>query len=109
MVLKGLAIGAAMATVVVAFVVALSFQPTGALVSAPEGTMLVLPNGLAAPQLKPAQPGAPALVEAEARLGSLARPSFDRLAGAALDQRANLSAPARDTSVGPISMSGCGN
>jgi hypothetical protein len=67
MVLKGLALGGAIAAVAIAVFAALTLRagpPAPAVVTDPAGVnMVVLPNGLAAPQLQPAQPGsAPALV-----------------------------------------------
>ncbi len=93
MVLKGLALGAAMATVAVALFVALTFQPTRATVTAPASNVVMLPNGMAAPQLQPAQQGAPALVEAETSLLSMVRSNIDSAGSAALALRAELTAP----------------
>lgn len=82
MLLKGLALGGAVAAVAIAVLAALVLRPaapTGGIVAdpAPAGNVVVLPNGIAAPQLQPGS--APALVNdvSSANLGSAARDTAD--------------------------------
>lgn len=82
MVLKGLAFGGAIAAVAIAVFAALVLRPAApapglTVESGQPGTMVVMPNGMAAPQLQLSQPGsAPALVN-ETGPGSLVGLSRD--------------------------------
>jgi hypothetical protein len=76
---------------------------------APASNVVVLSNGVAVPQLQPAQTGAPALIEAETSLATTLSANLDRAAAVALEQRANLSAPASNSAVEYQAVKSCGN
>jgi hypothetical protein len=94
MVLKGLALGAAVATVAIAIFVALTFQPAPAQAKPIPATtnVVILASGMATPQLQPAQQNAPLIVEAEMSLASVIQPAIARAATAAFITRADLTA-----------------
>ncbi|MFV9505723.1 MAG: hypothetical protein AB4911_14300 [Oscillochloridaceae bacterium umkhey_bin13] len=110
MILKGLAIGATVAAFAVAIFVALTFQPAGATFTPPTTNVVVLPNGIAAPQLQPVQQGAPALIEGNVSLTSLVRTNVDNAAVVALDLHNSMSksAPLATNAVQYQALAGCG-
>lgn len=110
MVLKGLAIGGAVAAVVVAIFVALTFQPGPAAVTtqpAPAANVMVLPNGMAAPRLEPAQQGA-ILADGEVSVVGTVREAIDRAELSVTSLRAELSAPSSSTNVDAYAVMSCG-
>jgi hypothetical protein len=110
MVLKGLAIGGSIVGVAIAIFAALTLRPAAPapammLEQAPAVEMMVLPNGVAAPQLRLAEPAAaPALIDA----GTTSLVGMDRAnvdAGAALF---SAEKPARAADVAEQAVLGCG-
>lgn len=71
---KGLVVSGAVAVVVFAVIAALAFSPApagGTLAQPAAGNVMVLPNGVAAPQLQPAQPASAPVLVSEGSLVSL--------------------------------------
>lgn len=71
---KGLVVSGAVAVVVFAVIAALAFSPApagGTLAQPAAGKVMVLPNGVAAPQLQPAQPALAPVLVSEGSLVSL--------------------------------------
>ncbi|MCS6882633.1 MAG: hypothetical protein RMK84_17725 [Oscillochloridaceae bacterium] len=77
---KGLAVSGAVAVAAFAIVAALAFgtAPKGGTLAQPAtGNVVVLPNGVAAPQLQPAQPASAPLLVSEGSLVSLVEKARD--------------------------------
>lgn len=71
---KGLVVSGAVAVVAFAVIAALAFSPApagGTLAQPAAGNVMVLPNGVAAPQLQPAQPASAPVLVSEGSLVSL--------------------------------------
>lgn len=71
---KGLVVSGAVAVVAFAVMAALAFSPApagGTLAQPAAGNVMVLPNGVAAPQLQPAQPASAPVLVSEGSLVSL--------------------------------------
>lgn len=89
MVLKGLAVGGAIAAVAIAVFAALVLRPAapapGLVVeSNPAGNVVMLPNGMAAPQLQLSQPGSGPALANEVSLVSLVGMARDNAEAGAL-------------------------
>lgn len=110
MVLKGLALGATVAAVAVAFMLVFTFQPTGTTLSTPSSNLVVMPNGVVMPQLQPIQHGGPALVEGNVSMVSLLRSNLDHATSAALDaqQRMTKHAPLTSNALSSQALMSCG-
>ena len=92
MVLKGLALGATVATMAIVIFAAMTFQPAPAQVKTapPAANVVILANGMAAPQLRPDQQSAPVIVEAETSLVSRVLPAIEHAATAAFTTKTDL-------------------
>jgi hypothetical protein len=112
MVLKGLALGAAAAVVAVAIFVALSAPPARMSGAAPSNSVqvMLLPNGIAAPQLQPLQQGAPALIEGETSLAPMTRVGTDQVGAAAMStQQLSAGAPSAANTSQSQAVLACGD
>lgn len=111
MVLKGLAIGGAIAAVAIAVFAALALRPAApapglVFESNPAGNVVVLPNGMAAPQLQLSQPGAAPALANELSLVGLVGMARDNAAASALKLAAEQSTGTN--AVQEKALMGCG-
>ncbi len=106
---KGLVVSGAVAVVAFAVIAALAFSPApagGTLAQPAAGNVMVLPNGVAAPQLQPVQPASAPVLVSEGSLVSLvgvARDSAETTALKLAAERQNATDAAEQNA-----LMGCG-
>ncbi|MCX7791731.1 MAG: hypothetical protein N2378_13905 [Chloroflexaceae bacterium] len=107
---KGLVVSGAVAIVAFAIFAALAFSPApagGTLAQPAPAGVMVLPNGVAAPQLQPAQPASAPVLVSEGSLVSLVGMARDSAEATALKLAAERQTTATDATEQKALM-GCG-
>ena len=107
---KGLVVSGAVVVVAFAVIAALAFGPVpagGTLAQPATGNVMVLPNGVAAPQLQPAQPASAPVLRSEGSLVNLVGMDRDSAEANALQLAAERQTTAADATEQKALM-GCG-